>query len=137
MKTRIPLRLILAAAVGLGFSGCLQAEFGELTVEQRSSPPLAVDVDDEQVELPVGIAVALKVKPVSSNRQKYTANDELELSSDNPSVMDAFQIDETSEVIVTGVRAGNTCLRVIVNHGQVACLDVRVVEQPVELGRDR
>ena len=137
MKTQIPMRLIIACSLGLGFSGCVQPEFGELRVEQRSFPPLAVEVDDEQVVLPVGIALALKVKPVSGNRQKYTSNDELEFSSDNPSVMDAFQIDQTSEVIITGVRTGNSCLRVIVNHGEVACLDVRVIEQPVELGRDR
>lgn len=136
-RTRMFVPVLLSCALGLGLSGCLQAEFGELRVEQRSFAPLNVEADDNQIVVPVGIAVRLKVKPVSGNRQKYTSNDELEFASDNPSVMDAFQIEETSEVVISGVRPGNSCLRVIVNDEQVTCLDVRVKEQIVELERDR
>lgn len=128
---------LLSPCVALGLSGCLQAEFGDVRVEQRSFAPLNVDADDNGVVLPVGIAVKLKVKPISGNRQKYTSNDALEFASDNPSVMDAFQIDETSEVVISGVRAGTTCLRVIVNDEEVTCLDVRVREQPIPQKRDR
>ena len=135
--TRTLQRLILGCAFALGQSGCLQADFGELRVEQRSFAPLNVEADDNQVVLPVGIAVRLKVKPVSDNHQKYTSNDDLEFASDNTSVMDAFQLDESSEVVVTGVRPGNACLRVIVNDEEVTCLDVRVVEQLARQERDR
>jgi hypothetical protein len=137
MRTWITRPLNWACATTLTLAGCLQADFGELRVEQRSNAPLPIEVDERQVIIPIGIAVTLKVKPVSANRQKYTSNDDLEFASDNPSVMQAFQIEETSEVVVTGVRLGSTCLRVIVNDEDVACLDVRVREQPVEPERDR
>jgi hypothetical protein len=125
------------ALVGFSAVGCLQAEFGDLRVEQRSFAPLNIEVDDQQVIVPVGLAVKLKVKPISGNRQEYTSNDDLEFASDNPSVMDAFQIDDSSEVVVAGVREGRTCLRVVVNRDEVTCLAVRVTQQVVEPERDR
>lgn len=129
--------LIWITTLCSGITGCLQADFGELRVEQRSFAPLTVDAEDDEVVLPEGIAVRLKVKPISGNNQKYTSNDDLEFSSDNSAVMDAFQIDKSSDVVVTGVRPGRACLRVIVNNEEVTCLDVRVVEQPARLERDR
>lgn len=137
MTTRISHTAIWAAVACMALPACHQAEFGELRVEQRSNSPLPIDVDDDQVALPMGVAVTLKVKPVSGNDQRYTANDGLEFESNNPSVMGAFQIRETSEVVVTGVRPGRTCLRVIVNDEEVTCLDVRVTEQAIEPERDR
>lgn len=110
-------------------SACAQPEFGYLEVEQRSSSPLPVDVDDNGVTLPLGVALRLKVKPVSDNRQPYTANDDLEFKSDNSSVMGAYQLEKTSQVVITGARVGKTCLRVLVNKHEVDCLAVRVVEQ--------
>lgn len=121
--------LVLGAfLVGMS-SGCVQAEFGELEVEMQSSPPVTVDVRKSGVTLPVGIAVRLKVKPVSRSTQRYTSHDELEFESNNPSVMEAFQFEDTSQVVLTGGLVGETCLRVLVNQRQVECLKVSVVEQ--------
>jgi hypothetical protein len=121
--------LVLGAFLAGVSPGCVQAEFGELEVEMQSSPPLTVDVRNSGVTLPVGIAVRLKVKPVSKSTQRYTSNDELEFESNNPSVMESFQFEDTSQVVLTGGRIGETCLRVLVNQRQVECLPVSVVEQ--------
>lgn len=137
MTKKISYAALCAGVMAMALPACHEAEFGELRVEQRSNSPLPIDVDDDLVELPVGIAVTLKVKPVSGNEQRYTSNDDLEFESRNPTVMGAFQIGETSEVVVTGVRPGRTCLRVIVNDEEVTCLDVRVTEQMIEPPRDR
>lgn len=111
------------------FQACAQPEFSHLEVEQRSSSPLPVDVSNRRVTIPVGVAVRLKVKPVSKGERRYSSTDDLEFATDNSSVMDAFQVEETSQVVVTGGRAGTTCLRVIVNDQQVECLRVEVIEQ--------
>lgn len=121
--------LVLGAFLVAVSSGCAQAEFGELEVEMQSSPPVTVDVRSSGITLPVGIAVRLKVKPVSKSTQRYTSNDELEFQSNNPSVMEAFQFEETSQVVLTGARVGETCLRVLVNQREVECLSVNVVKQ--------
>lgn len=118
-------------------TGCFRPEFGHIEVEQRSSSPVPVDVSNDQVTIPLGIALRLKVKPVSDSRQGYTSNDELAFKTDNASVMESFQIDETSQVVITGVRVGETCLRVIVNHDQVDCLAVNVVAQDATATGDR
>lgn len=123
------------AGVGLGLlltQACAQPEFDHLEVEQRSSSPAPVDAQDDQVTIPIGIAMRIKVKPVARGSNQYSANDDLEFETDDSSVMDAFQIEDTSQVVVTGVRVGGTCLRVIVNDLRVACLDVEVVDQDAE-----
>lgn len=121
---------VLALGAGLLLAqACVQPEFGHLEVEQRSSAPLDVEVDDDLVEIPIGIAARIKVKPVSKGNNRYSSHDDLEFETDDSSVMEAFQIDETSQVVITGVRVGTTCLRVLVNDVQVECLDVKVVNQ--------
>jgi hypothetical protein len=123
------------AAVGVGLvltQACAQPEFDHLEVEQRSSVPAPVDARDDLIEVPIGIAMRVKVKPVAKGSNRYSANDDLEFETDNASVMDAFQVEDTSQVVVTGVRVGRSCLRVIVNDVQVACLDVEVVDQDVD-----
>lgn len=122
-------RLIVVGVGVVLTQACVQPEFGHLEVEQRSSAPVAIDVDDDLVEIPLGIAARIKVKPVSKGNNGYSSHDELAFATDDSSVMDAFQIDETSQVVITGVRVGSTCLRVLVNDVQVDCLDVKVVNQ--------
>jgi len=128
-KKRAVLRVFVIAGGALLSQACAQPEFGHLEVEQRSSAPLSVVASKTSVTLPVGVAVRLKIKPVSKNERRYSATDDLEFETDNGSVMEAFQVGETSQVVVTGVRVGKTCLRVIVNDEEVECLDVEVIEQ--------
>ncbi len=122
-------RAVVTGAGLLLEQACAEPEFGHLEVEQRSSAPLTVEVDDDLVTIPIGIAARLKVKPVSKGSDRYSSHDELRFETDNGSVMEAFQIDDTSQVVITGVRLGGTCLRVIVNDNQVDCLRVEVVNQ--------
>lgn len=108
---------------------CAEPEFDHLEVEQRSSSPAPVDATDDLVEVPMGIALRIKVKPVARGSNRYSANDELRFDTDDSSVMEAFQVEDTSQVVIAGVRVGSTCLRVLVNDRQVDCLDVKVVNQ--------
>lgn len=133
-RGRLGLGTILAAGL---VAGCAQPEFGHLEVDQVSNSPAPVDVTSDLVTIPVGIALNIKVKPVSSSRQGYTANDDLSFETENTSVMEAFQIEESSKVVITGVRVGETCLRVIVNHREVDCLRVEVVDQEVAAEGDQ
>jgi hypothetical protein len=117
-------------------SSCTSADYGGLEVTQQSNPPLElngvdVEVSSREIRLPVGIAVLVKVLPVSGNDQPYTANDELELSSQNPSVFGAFETDRSTRVVLTGASVGRSCLRVVINGEQQDCLSVVVVEQPL------
>lgn len=131
-------KLGLAAMTAVGLViGCTQPEFGHLEVDQVSNSPAPVDVTSGLVTIPIGIALNIKVKPVSSSRQGYTANDDLSFETENSSVMEAFQIEESSKVVITGVRVGETCLRVLVNHREVDCLRVEVVDQEVAAAGDQ
>ncbi len=117
--------------------GCIDASFGNLEVEQQSWPPIGVEVSNSEVTIPLGIAVTLKVKPVSDSSQRYTSNDELRFETMNRSIAGVFQLDETSQVVLTGARVGNTCMRVLVNQEQVDCLRLKVVDQEVPPSGDR
>lgn len=125
------LRLVAGASLGL-VSACSGAAFGELEVQELSSPPVPVEVKSSGVKIPIGIATVLKILPVSRTSQEYTALDELRISSNNGSVLAVSQVGKSNEVMIAGVRPGDTCIRVVVNYEQVTCLPVSVVEQEEE-----
>lgn len=123
----------LVGGMSLGFlSACSDPAFGELEVEHLSSPPVDVEVKSSGVKIPVGIATVLKILPVSKTSQDYTALDALRITGQNDSVLMVRQVHKSSEVVIAGVRLGDTCIRVIVNDEQVSCLPVSVVEQKEE-----
>lgn len=144
MKNRLATQVLRRlGGLGLGIAllsslqGCMSAKFGELEIEQQSWPPLAIEFSSSEVTIPVGIAVKLRVRPVSDSAQQYTANDELRFESANRSVVGVFQIQETSQVVITGARVGSACMRVLVNGAQVDCLQLSVVEQEAPPSGDR
>lgn len=144
MKKRLTTQLLRSlAGLGLGvvlagtLQGCTSAKFGELEIEQQSWPPLPIEVSASGLTIPVGIAVKFKVKPVSDSTQQYTSNDELRFESANRSIAGVFQIEETSQVVITGARVGSACMRVLVNDAQVDCLQLTIVDQDPPPSGDR
>jgi hypothetical protein len=132
MRTTTPwVRLVAGVCFGL-LSACSDAEFGELEVELLSSPPLPVDAKSSRVKIPIGIAAELRILPVSKTSQDYSALDKLRLTTSNEAVLAVRQVYQSNEVVIAGVRPGDTCIRVIVNDEQVTCLPVSVIDQEEE-----
>jgi hypothetical protein len=106
-------RALLIAA--LWVLGCTSPEYGGMTFQQSTEPPLPVTVTPERIELPEGIALLVKALPISKNEHDYTARDDMALTSGNESILGVHEADRITKVVLVGVRVGRTCLRVEVN----------------------
>lgn len=122
---------LTAIGASLLLNGCGESpEYGGMTFDLRTNPPVQVTLDDDGIELPVGIAFLIKALPVSANSDRYTASDDMELSSANESILGVYEYERITKVVLVGVREGNTCMRVEINGRNEACIPVRVVENP-------
>jgi hypothetical protein len=99
-----------------------------MTFEMRTNPPRSVTVEPDRIELPVGIAFLVKALPNSINDQDYTARDDMALTSANEAIFGVHEADRITKVVLVGVRAGSTCMRVEINHYEEECIPVEVVE---------
>lgn len=116
--------------VALGVVGCTSPEYGGMTFQQHTEPPLPVSVTPERISLPEGIAFLVKALPVSRNGQDYTARDDMALTSANESILGVHEADRITKVVLVGVRVGTTCLRVEVNDHEEECIPVEVTDNP-------
>ena len=121
-STRLPL---LALGLTLGLAAC-QPDYGSLEIEVGSSPPLPVSIHDHDFQLPVGIAVLINVTPVSANSNNYVETDEVELSSDDRTILSVEPGPEARSFVLTGVKVGETCVQVYVNGGREECIPTTV-----------
>lgn len=124
-------RLTLAYGMAI-ISGCSDPRYGGMVIEQRTEPPLPVTVENDYIELQVGVAFMVKALPISSNDEPYTARDDMELSSANESVLRVYEADRITKVVLVGAGEGSTCMRVEVNGVDEDCITVEVTERDLE-----
>jgi hypothetical protein len=115
---------------GLAPLGCTSPEYGGMTFQQYTDPPLDVSVTPDRIELPEGVAFLVKALPVSKNEHDYTARDDMALTSANASILGVHEADRITKVVLVGVGVGTTCMRVEVNDREEECIPVEVTDNP-------
>lgn len=118
MKRTIAL-LLLATACQPRYDGI------ELTL--HSQPPVPVRVDGESIEIPLGIAVAVDVKPLSSGRFEFLEDDQLALRSQDRDVLRVEPTENGRVFVLVGVGLGETCVDIEVTYDDHGCIPARVV----------
>lgn len=111
-------------------AGCTSPEYGGMTFDVWTAPPLEVEATPRHIQLPEGIAFLVKALPTSRNEHDYTASDDMALTSANESIFGVHEADRITKVVLVGVRVGRTCLRVEINGREEECIPVEVVENP-------
>ncbi|HEY8378454.1 MAG TPA: hypothetical protein VIK91_18285 [Nannocystis sp.] len=117
------LALLFGALVALG--GC-SPRYEAVDFVLRSQPPVPVRVDRDQIEIPVGLAVAVHAELVSGSNIEYTEEDRLELRSKDTGVLLAEDTSGAHNFVLIGVSEGETCVAVIVQLEEEDCIPVRV-----------
>ncbi len=132
MKNRwSPIKFICGIIALLLFSACGEnPEYGGMTFDQRTVPPLPVSLQADEIEMHVGSAFMIKALPVSANDDKYTASDDMALTSANPSILKVHEADRITKVVLVGVSEGVTCMNVEINGRDEDCITVRVRRNP-------
>jgi hypothetical protein len=105
---------------------CACAEdYSGLDVELLSSPPGAVFVGSDEIELPLGVAVRVHTEPQSARRE-YDRDVSVKMVSQDPSVLEVFRSDGRRNHVLVGVREGQTCVVVYVDAVREDCIPARV-----------
>lgn len=107
-------------------AGC-QPRYETLEFELLTSPPVPVRVSGAEIELPVGLAVAVRVAPQSGNGPQYTDDDLVVLRSRDRAVALSEPAGADREFVLVGVAEGETCIAVEINHDEADCIPTRVV----------
>ncbi len=117
-RTLFALPLLLAAC-GPRYDGV------EITL--HSEPPVPVRVSDNEFELPTGIAVAIDIKPLSSNQFDYYQTDQLDLRSDDRQTLRVEPTENPRRFILIGVAQGDTCVQLEVDYQDRGCIPATVL----------
>lgn len=117
-------RVLFVVTTALALAGC-GPRYASITFEVKSDPPVPVRVDSEQIELPAGIAVEILATLQSSSSLEFV-DEQLELVSEDPELLDVEAVGQAREFVLVGVAAGDTCLSVRVDHEEEECIPVRV-----------
>jgi hypothetical protein len=110
--------------------GACHAMYGHLEVELYSSPPVAVRVTGTDIELPVGVAVAIDVAPISGNDYEYFKEDQVELDSEDRKILRVDPTENPRRFVLTGVGVGDTCVTVKVLGEQEECIPATIRAEP-------
>ena len=111
--------LLLIAACGPRYDG--------IEIELHTEPPVPVRVSNDEFELPAGIAVAIDVKPLSSNQFDYYNSDQLELRSDDRQVLRVEPTENPRRFVLVGVNPGTTCVQLEVDYEKHGCIPATVL----------
>lgn len=123
MKRLLPLFTLLAAsACGPHYDGL------ELTL--FTEPPVPVRISSDEVEMPVGIAVAVDAKPLSSARFGYYEDDPFELTSQDPGILRIEHTETGRRFVFIAVSPGETCIDVEVVREDQGCIPATVLAAP-------
>ena len=94
-----------------------------------SSPPAAVRIDQNLIEMPAGISVLVRATPRSDSSTEYKSKHRLTLESADLDIFDVRRSeDEDDEWVLIGVSPGSTCVRVDVDGDEQECLPVEISE---------
>jgi hypothetical protein len=89
-----------------------------------------VTVGDDEVVIPVGLVGVVEAELRSDTRVTYERGvDGLELRSDAETIVLAEATEVAWQFALIGVGVGETCVAVIVEGREEACLPVRVIAQ--------
>lgn len=119
-------RLLLLLALPLLVAAC-GPRYDGVDIELHSEPPVPVRVSENEFELPVGIAVAIDVKPLSSNQFDYYQSDQLDLRSDDRQILRVEPTENPRRFILIGVSPGETCVELEVDYSDRGCIPATVV----------
>jgi len=120
----------MALLVALGAIGCgsdYNVEFRSLTV-----PPKTVSLDDDQVQIPASIAVAVEVTPYEDG-EEMGEDVFVELVSQNHGVIGVDVALEEREFVLYGVEPGSTDIDLYFDDDFVGSINAVITEQKDEL----
>ncbi len=120
---RLALALLAALAAGCG------PRYQSITFTLLNNTPVPVVVDDDAIEIPVGIAASIKATLHSSSMIEYD-QEALDLDSQDRGVLAADPGPGARTFVLTGVAVGETCLSVEVEFAEEDCIPVRVTAAP-------
>jgi hypothetical protein len=118
----------LALFLSLASVAC-QPNYAGISIEPVSTPPTSVTVRPHLFELPVGVAVAISVRPRSSSNEPYHSNARVELVSLDRNIFDVKRRDDAREFVLVGVAPGETCVEVRIDGVPEECIDAVVRPQ--------
>ena len=123
MNRLLPLFALLAA------SAC-QPRYDGIELTLSSTPPVPVRVSGEEIEIPLGIAVAVDVAPQSSTRFNYYEDDPLELRSQDRDILRVELTENPRIFVLVGVNPGETCVEIEVVGEDHGCIPATVTAAP-------
>lgn len=123
MKRLIALFALLAA------TAC-QPRYDGLELTLYSNPPVPVRISGEEIELSVGLAVAVDVEPLSSTRFNYYTDDPLELRSQDRGVLRVEATENPRRFVLIAVSPGTTCVEIEVVQEDHGCIPATVLAAP-------
>ena len=120
-------RLLLCAALALPTLAC-SPSYMAVELEAVSNPPVGVTttIRDDEVEIPVGVVMAVKVTPLSDNATPYERSDRVRLRGKDTSILDVEPTEDERVFVLIGVSPGNTCIEVEINGSNKDCIDASV-----------
>lgn len=118
-------RLALLALGMLALGGC-HADYAGLEIRLYTSTAEPIIATDQQIELPVGLAVAIEALPISGNRHEYDEDDRLDLRSEHEEILLAEPAEMQGWFVLVGVAPGETCIAVLIDGAREACIPARV-----------
>lgn len=104
--------------------------YDHLELDLHSSPPVPVRVEDGDVELPVGVAIVIDVKPISANNYEYFDEDEVDLDAEDRKILRVDPTGDPRRFVLTGVSVGETCIRIEVQGEREDCVPASVQPAP-------
>ena len=113
------------ASLALALVAC-EPRYDRLGFEVRSSPPATVSLGSHRIEITSGVAVVVRVEPISENAADYDDSTDVELATEDPEVLDVVPGQTPREFALVGVWPGETRLIVtvdgsVVDHVDFAC----------------
>jgi len=120
---------LLALPALLAAVGC-QPRYDGIELTLASKPPVPVRISDEEIEMSVGLAVAIDVKPLSSTRFGYYEDDPLELRSQDSAILRVEATEDPRRFVLVAISPGETCVDIEVLHEDHGCIPAIVLAAP-------
>jgi hypothetical protein len=123
VKRLLPLFTLLAA------TAC-QPRYDGIELTPITTPPVPVRIDAEEIEMSVGIAVGVDVKPLSSARFEYYSDDPLSLRSQDRAILRVEPTENPRRFVFVAVGPGTTCIDIEVVREEHGCIPATVLAAP-------
>lgn len=124
-----PRFMTLVLSAGLcAASGC-SPDYERVRFELLSSPPASVITTSDRIEIPEGVAVVVRAKAISSNREDFDDTYEMDLISRNREILVSSPAEGRQDFALIGASRGETCLEVYLEGALEDCIPTLVVGQ--------